>query len=64
MTGLSGMMHLSRQIPATSMVTVVLGEIGVARVHLYRSGQGEPQVHLACFALHGPAVVTQFREVT
>ena len=34
-------------------VTVVLGEMDVARVNPYRSGQGKPSVHLAWFAPHG-----------
>ena len=31
-------------------MTVVLGEMDVARMNPYRSGQGEPPVHMAWFA--------------
>ena len=41
---------------------MVLGEMDVVWVNLYRFGQDEPQLHLACFAPHRPTVVTQFWE--
>ena len=34
---------------------------GVARVNPYQSGQGKPPVHIAWFASHRPAAVTNFR---
>ena len=42
-------------------MTLVLGEMDVARVNSYRSGQGEPPVHMAWFVPHRPPAVTQFR---
>ena len=38
---------------------VILGEMDVARVNPYRSGQSEPPVHMAWFAPHRPATVTE-----
>ena len=43
-------------------VTVVLGEVDVAQVNQYRSGKGEPSVHMAWSAPHRPAAVTQLQE--
>ena len=39
-------------------MTVILGEMDVARVNPYRSGQGEPPIHIAWFAPHRPPAVT------
>ena len=42
-------------------MTVILGEMDVARVNPSRSGQGEPPVHMAWFAPQRLAAATQFR---
>ena len=39
---------------------MTLGEMDVARVNPYRSGQNEPPVHMAWFAPHRPATVTEW----
>ena len=40
---------------------MILGEMDIARVNPYRSGQSEPPVHMALFAPHRPTTVTEFR---
>ena len=42
-------------------VTVVLGEMGVARVNSYRDGQGQRPVHSAWFRPRRPTAVNPFR---
>ena len=42
-------------------MTAVLGELEVAQANPFRSGQGETPAHMAWFAPHRPAAVTQFR---
>ena len=42
-------------------VTVVLGEMDVARVNPYRFGQGQPPLLSAWFQARRPKAVTQFR---
>ena len=43
------------------MLTLVLGEVDVARVNPYRFGQGQPPVHSAWFRPRRPTAITQFR---
>ena len=45
-------------------MAVDLGEMDASLVNSYRSGQGEPPLHMAWFAPHWPAAVTQFRRAT
>ena len=45
-------------------VSLVLGEVGVARVNPYQSGPGEPPVQLAWIAPRLSAAATQLRVAT